>query len=276
MTAKAPLDFHKGFHDVDATGQAGAFDSFLNAIYRSPVWQEARVQRYDMAGIKLGEHVLDAGCGPGFSLADHAAAVGPQGQLTGLDYSQDLLSLAQERAKGLKPAPRLQQGDLHALPFADESFDVMWSERVWMYLARPREAIAQAFRVLKPGGRLAIGEIDFTSVWSISRDDTVRQLAQDRTMASTGDPKLVRALAGYCLEAGFVSVKAEPSLTVGRDFAFTERAGNLPWHLDRMVEDGTLTRQYADHWLATQRQLSADGEYTSWALVMNIVARKKG
>lgn len=272
---KPPIDFHKGFHDVDATGASEAFDGYLVNIHTMPAWAESRAKRFELARLREGEHVLDAGCGVGMDLDELSACVGSSGKIVGFDLSDDLIAFAQKRAARLSAPISFRQGDLHALPFEDNAFDVVWSERVFMYLERPLTAVGEVLRVLKPGGRFLAGEIDFGAVWSTSSDEEFRSALQRRTMASVKNTGLARQLPGLCVQAGFAKITVEPTMGVSHDFSHTERAANLVWHLERMIEDGEVSREAATRWLETQRRLSNEGGFTSILIVPNLVAVKK-
>lgn len=96
-----------------------------------------------------GTDYLDAGCGAGMA-AEIAAARGAH--ITGFDASRTLLAVALERV----PAGDFQSGDLETLPFADRSFDVVTGFNSFQYAANPGKALAEARRVTRPGGAVAV------------------------------------------------------------------------------------------------------------------------
>ncbi len=99
-----------------------------------------------------GDKVLDAGCGTGALL--HALASRQRKlELAGLDLSPEMLEIARAR---LGDRAELRQGRLEAMPFDDLSFDLVISTSVFHYLRRPGEALAEVWRVLRPGGRILI------------------------------------------------------------------------------------------------------------------------
>jgi SAM-dependent methyltransferase len=104
----------------------------------------------DAAGVGEGTRLLDVGCGTGRTL-QLAAAWGAV--LTGVDVAPGLLGIAAERL----PGADLRLLDLQVLPFADNSFDAVTGINAFQFAADPLAAIAEAARVLRPGGRLAIG-----------------------------------------------------------------------------------------------------------------------
>ena len=103
----------------------------------------------DFAGFR-GQRLLEVGCGIGTDLARFAAG---GAHVTGLDLSQTAIDLATTNLAGLGLAGDLRVGDGEALPFADGSFDVVYGHGVLQYAARPDRIIAEAYRVLAPGGR---------------------------------------------------------------------------------------------------------------------------
>ena len=97
--------------------------------------------------VEAGTRVLDVGCGAGLflSLARDGGAT-----VAGLDAAQGLIAVARRRL----PGARIEHGDIEELPFADESFDVVTGFNSFQYAASPESALAEARRVLRPGGRL--------------------------------------------------------------------------------------------------------------------------
>ena len=111
-----------------------------------------------------GMRVLDLASGTGEPAITLATRVGPEGSVTALDLSQDLLDIAEKRAhsRGLKNV-RTQQGDAHSLPFADNSFDLGTSRFGVMFFRDPTKALGELRRVLRSGARacfLAWGRFD--------------------------------------------------------------------------------------------------------------------
>ena len=100
------------------------------------------------ANVSSGTRLLDVASGPGY-VAAAAAAVGASA--IGVDFSSEMVRLAARRYPGI----RFQEGDAEALAFPDESFDAVTINFGVLHLARPDAALAEARRVLVPGGRCA-------------------------------------------------------------------------------------------------------------------------
>jgi SAM-dependent methyltransferase len=120
-----------------------------------------------LAGEVRGRSILDVGCGDGtLALALHEGGASP---VIGCDTDLRMVSRAIAEAARRDATARFLLADAQLLPFCDNSFDLVMMVTVLAFVADPQAALWEIARVLKPGGRLVIGDLGRWSLWAASR-----------------------------------------------------------------------------------------------------------
>ncbi|MFI6289481.1 methyltransferase domain-containing protein [Streptomyces sp. NPDC051018] len=200
-------------------------------------------------GLRAGQSVADLGCGPGTDLESLARAVTPSGAVIGVDLSEEMVDRARRRTSGLS-AVDVRKGDLHRLPLADRSVDRARTDRVLQHVEDPGRALAEARRVLRPGGRLVMGEPDWDSLAIDGPDlDIARAYTRHITDRIVRNGVIGRQLPRLAEEAGFTVTSVVPVTSVFREVGAADDILGLQRNTERAVAAGYLPADAAQPWL---------------------------
>ncbi len=115
---------------------------------------------FSLGRLAAGERVLDLGCGAGTDSLVAAQMVGPEGRVTGIDMTPEMLAKARSSAAEMGVAhAEFVEGEVESLPFADGSFDVVVSNGVIDLIPDKDAVFAELHRVLVPGGRIQLADV---------------------------------------------------------------------------------------------------------------------
>jgi arsenite methyltransferase len=159
-----------------------------------------------IAELKPGEVVLDLGAGGGFDCFLAARAVGPTGRVIGVDMTPEMVLRARENARKAQVANvEFRLGEIEHLPVADGSVDVIISNCVINLSPDKSSVFRDAFRVLRPGGRVAVSDVVATA-------ELPEEWRKDMSLLSgcISGAAEIEELAGIMRDAGFVNVRIEP------------------------------------------------------------------
>ncbi len=153
-----------------------------------------------------GLTLLDVGCGPGTITADLAELVAP-GRVTALETTEEALGPAREAQR--TGNVDFVIGDVHALDFADDTFDVVHAHQVLQHLGDPVQALREMRRVTRPGGVVAVRDSDYAAfTWFPQLPGLDEWLALYAKVArgNGGEPDAGRRLLSWAHAAGFTDV----------------------------------------------------------------------
>jgi len=182
----------------------------LDAIDAQPVAVELRARSYDLLGDLTGRTVVDAGCGGGRAVAEMAER---GAHAIGVDLDPEMIAVARERW----PACEFHVGDARELPLETGSVSYYRADKVLHALDDPARAVAEARRVLAPGGRAVLLGQDWDTI-AIDSDEpeTTRRLVHARADLLPS-PRVARRYRNLLLDGGFTDPVVEVHTAVFTD-----------------------------------------------------------
>jgi arsenite methyltransferase len=227
----------------------------LEVMYRTRDVLRRRELVRDALAAQPGERIVDVGCGPGFYAAELLEQVGPEGSVTGVDASAQMLAIAARRCEGLGNVS-FHESDATALPLPDASADGAISVQVLEYVEDVGAALAELHRVLRPGGRAVVWDVDWATL-SVHAADAERNRrvvgAWDRHLAH---PSLPRTLAPRLRAAGFEDVRMQ-----GHAFATAENVPDAYGGSVIPIIEQYVGGRDAEAWAGELRALGDRGEF---------------
>ena len=216
--------------------------------------------------------VLEAGCGSG-AICRELARWPQVGQVVGLDPSPAFLAKARELAAGI-PDLLFHEGDARSLPYKDEEFDAVVFHTCLTHVPGPEQALTEAFRVLRRGGRLAVLDGDYSTTSVATGEHDPLQACADAAMAGlVNDRWLVRRLRPLVTSAGFVIERCDSHgylQTSAPDYMLTlvDRGADL------LVNSGRIDAELADDLKKEARRRVDGGRFFGFIAFAGLIASK--
>jgi arsenite methyltransferase len=233
----------------------------VEALYLTPdvVVQRGRVLR--ALELREGEQVLDIGSGPGLLANEMAALVGRNGRVCGIDISEDMLRMSRKRCTD-QPWTEFKKADATNLPFPDHSFDAAVSTQVYEYVADISHALAELYRVTRPGGRVVVLDSDYGSLIIHTENDARMKRVLSVWNEHFAHAGLPRILSRQLRDAGF-NVREREVIPMFnpeyRDNTFGK--GALGLMASFAVERKAVSQEEARAWLAEFVELNKQNKF---------------
>ena len=224
-------------------------------VLQSHRWRTAENSAsYLLPLLRPGMDLLDVGCGPGTITVDLARLVAP-GRVLGIDVAEAPLEEARALAARENVPVTFGVGDVYSLEFADDSFDVVHAHQVLQHLTDPVAALREMARVCRPGGLLAVRDVDYAATsWFPPDDGLDRWLATYSQVArrNGAEPDAGRRLLAWAHAAGLREVTATTS-----SWCFATPAEREWWGGSWAARstESSFARQAVEYGLATAADL---------------------
>lgn len=210
--------------------------------------------------------ILDAGCGPG-TISAEISKIASAGSVTAVDFSAGVIDQARA-AFPLTNYPNLffSTGDVYALEFPDNNFDLVYAHQLLQHLTRPVDALTEFLRVLKPGGYVAVRDADYSAfTWSpdFPALDNWRDIYIKVARQNGANPDGGALLSAWVEKAGFVDICATTS-----SWIFTSDSERKWWGStwSERVLKSDFAKQSIEYGFATSAELDdISRTFLDWA-----------
>ena len=224
--------------------------------------------------IRPGDSVLDVGCGPGSDTIHLAQLVGAEGEVVGVDYDEDMVAQANQRAvaAGLVDYVKHEQGSATSLPFPEARFDSSRSERLFQHLLSPEHALSEMARVTKPNGWVVVLDTDWATLSiNSSLSDIERRIVQYSNESCLNNGYSGRRLAQLFRRQGLSDISLEVLAYQLTDYALGREVIVLDHRETEALTAGVITPDELNRWHADLEQLEREESFfASFNLVLAV------
>lgn len=271
-----------GYQRVDDDPNVAVLLAAMDATAGWDATRQLRSWERNQLGLTAGERLLDVGCGLGEAALALAEDLGEDGDLVGIDASEQMLAVARTNARTAGCRVRFSGGDAGALDEPDGSFDAARCERTLQWLPDPAAAVAEMVRVVSPGGRVSLIDTDWSTFAIDVGDDTLAALVRDGMRTERGRPSNVgRRLHDLVVAAGCEIVaraEATQTWTTWDPDASLAPVGcfSMESLADDLVARGQLASADRERFVSTIHDAARRGQFsmhlTMFAVVSSVMA----
>lgn len=244
---------------------------------KDPTFVAYREAYLELIDLPRTATVLDLGCGTGVVARAIAARDGFTGTVTGIDLSDDFIAAAETFAAddGVSDRVQFAVGDAHQLDFRAACFDTVVAHTLVSHVRDPLAVLAEAARVVRPGGYLAVFDGDYASLTFGCSDPRLGEAVEPALQATImSSPRVMREIPRLLPKAGLRLIATQAHVYA--------EAGSSTFMLNlaetyaplTAASTGQLSAAHVDAWLADQRRSASDGTFFAACNYYAYVARR--
>jgi ubiquinone/menaquinone biosynthesis C-methylase UbiE len=276
MAAQVPVRDAMQFVNQQDPATRERFVQRLELRGKDPTFVAYREAYLELVDLPRTATVLDLGCGTGVVARAIAARDGFVGTVTGIDLSHDFIAAAEAFAAddGVSDRVQFAVGDAHELDLRAASFDAVVAHTLVSHVRDPLAVLAEAARVVRPGGYVAVFDGDYASLTFGCSDPRLGEAVEPALQATImSSPRVMRELPRLLPKAGLqlVATQAHVYAEAGSSTFMLNLAET---YAPLAASTGQLPAAQVDAWLADQRRSASDGTFFAACNYYAYVARR--
>lgn len=246
------------------------------------LWKVESIKVWDRIGFKRGDHIMDLGCGPGFTSLELAKRVGRDGSITAVDVSEKFL----KHLDTVKGGPHLGKIEtvksyIEELSLQKKDFDGAYCRWLMIFVQDPQKALKSIYNHLKSGAFFSLQEYVAYESMALAPEEPIMEPVVGAIFKSWrdqgGDPNRGRDLPTLLEKAGFKNIQIEPLIRFARPsdplWAWPESFYHS--FIPRMVQTKYLTQEQADEFFRVWKKASQQpNSFFIAPTMINITAQK--
>lgn len=202
---------HRHSYDFDQFSDEERQNELERLYFQATICKDKEAEYLKKTGLKPDMKALEIGCGPGFVTGILAELV-PNGEAHGLDFSHELLETAKQVVQPQHSNTKFFHGDCYDTKLPDNTYDVIYNRMVYQHLKDPIQALKEAKRIAKPGGKIIIADVDAGSQFiypHCPEFDQLNELACQAQEKIEGDRFIARKIPYYMQNVGIHDIHFE-------------------------------------------------------------------
>ena len=235
--------------------------------------KDYKTKSFQKMNLSSGNIVLDLGCGNGDDVVSMSNLIGSKGKVIGLDVNDEAIKSALTK---VQPGSNIEflQHNGEKLPFEDNYFDSIRSDRVFQHLKYPGKVLQEAIRVTKPEGTITIIDPDWDTLVIDSSDFRMTRKIIQTISDAILNPWMGRQIYRLMKEKSLINLDIEPVTITVIKFEDLDFGVNLKPAIEHFVESHCFTKAEMDDWLKDLQDKDRLGHFYS-SLALTIVTGTK-
>jgi ubiquinone/menaquinone biosynthesis C-methylase UbiE len=269
--SNAPFNF-KDFSNLDNSEDAVYLVKSMDKMYSLDTIRAIKKRAISLLELKSGSNVIELGCGLGQDSEAMAEIVGESGQVISIDFSKLMLSEAKRRSTHKNVDYKL--GKVNDLPYSDSTFDAAYADRLLVSQKDYLKVVSEMFRVIKPGGRICITDIDFGTAFLYPRRGALTDILIGRLCEITENPRMGRELPIIIKNQGLQNIKIFPEAYIVRSLELVKTMIDFPRMINDLYELGRYSKEETDLVLNDLLNAEKTGDFMYGIILLTVSGTK--